>query len=82
MRVQGPIGSMNSRNLIGPKAFRRWSKVHRINEFKKSYWSKALKLVLRPLDDCPRPKSGKIEAKQLTWHLFWKENQLVQPKKQ
>jgi hypothetical protein len=41
------------------------------NEFKQSYWSKALNWSQgRPLDEGPRPKSDRqIEAKP-TWHLF------------
>jgi hypothetical protein len=30
------------------------------NEFKQSYWSKALNWSPRPLDKGPRPKSGKL----------------------
>jgi hypothetical protein len=38
---------------------------------------KSFKLVLRPLDK----EKWQIEAKP-TWHLFWRENQLVWTKKQ
>jgi hypothetical protein len=40
----------------------------------------SFKLVPRPLDEGRRPKKWQIEAK-LTWHLCWRENQLVQTKK-
>jgi hypothetical protein len=39
----------------------------------------SFKLVPRPLDECPRPKSDKLS---LIWHLFWRENQLVGTKRQ
>jgi len=41
----------------------------------------SFKSVSRPLNEGPRPKNWQIEAK-LAWHLFWRENQLVQTKKQ
>jgi hypothetical protein len=41
---------------------------------------KSFKLVRRPLDEGPRPKSDKLNLKP-TWHLFWTENQLVWTKK-
>jgi len=34
----------------------------------------SFKLVPTPLDEGPRPKSGKL---RLIWHLFWRENELV-----
>jgi hypothetical protein len=37
----------------------------------------SFKLVPRPLDKGPWPKKWQIEAKP-TWHLFWRENHLVQ----
>ncbi len=46
------------------------------NKFKQSHWSKALNWSPRPLDEGPKPKSGKLRL-NLTWHLFWRENQLV-----
>jgi hypothetical protein len=49
------------------------------HEFKQSYCSKALNLVLRPVDNSPRPKSSKL---RLIWHLFWRENHLVGTKRQ
>jgi hypothetical protein len=36
---------------------------------------KSFKLVPRPLDKGPRPKSGKL---RLIWHRFWSGNQVVQ----
>jgi hypothetical protein len=36
-------------------------------------------LVPRPFDESPRPKKLQIEVKP-TWHLFWRENQLVSTK--
>jgi hypothetical protein len=39
----------------------------------------SFKLVPRPCDDSPRPKSDKL---RLIWHLFWRENQLVGTKRQ
>jgi hypothetical protein len=49
-----------------------------INEFKQSYWSKALNWSQSPLDKGPRANS---DAKP-KWHLFWRENQLVGTKKE
>jgi hypothetical protein len=46
------------------------------NEFKQFLLVKSFKLVPRPLNNGPRPKKLQIEAKP-TWHLFWRENQLV-----
>jgi hypothetical protein len=37
-------------------------------------------LVPRPLDEGPRPKSGKLRL-NLNGNLFWRENQLVWAKK-
>jgi hypothetical protein len=49
------------------------------NEFKQSYWFERFKLVPRPLDKGPRPKSGKL---RLNLHATcWRENQLVQTQK-
>jgi hypothetical protein len=42
----------------------------------RNQWIQAILLVPRPLDEGPRPKTWKIEAKP-TWHLFWRKNQLV-----
>jgi hypothetical protein len=43
---------------------------------------KSLKLVPKLLDEKgPKLKKWQIEAKP-TWHLFWRENQLVLTKKQ
>jgi hypothetical protein len=37
---------------------------------------KAFKLIPRPLHEDPKPKSGKLRLNP-TWHLLWRENQLV-----
>jgi len=42
---------------------------------------KSFKLAPRPFDEGPRPKSGKLSEAKPTWHLFWRENQLVWIKK-
>jgi hypothetical protein len=50
------------------------------NEFKQSYWSKALNWSPRPYRQASKTKKWQIEAKT-TWHRFWRENQLLQTKK-
>ncbi len=52
------------------------------NEFKQSYWLKALNWSPRPFNEGPRPKIGKLSEAKPTWHLFWRDNQLVCTKKQ
>jgi hypothetical protein len=50
------------------------------NEFKQSYWLKALNWSKAFRQGC-KTKKWQIEAKP-TWHIFWRENQLVWTKKQ
>ncbi len=49
------------------------------NEIEQSYWLKAIKLNPWPLDEGPRPKSGKSRLTYMA--AFWRENQLIQIKK-
>jgi hypothetical protein len=50
------------------------------NEFKQYYWPKALNIGPKAFRRGSKTKKWQIEAK-LTWHLFWRENQLVQTQK-
>jgi len=49
------------------------------NEFKQSYWLKALNW-LKAFKRRAKTKKWQIDAKP-TWHMFWKENQLGHTKK-
>ncbi len=57
-----------------------WARVQApvTNEFQAILFVESFKLVPRPLDKVPRPKSGKLSQPKPIWHPFcWRENELV-----
>jgi hypothetical protein len=60
--------------------FRQGSKVQGPLNSSNLILVESFNLVPRPLDEGLRPKKWQIEA-QPSWHLFWRENQLVGTKK-